>query len=151
MSKYKKTATLFFYFLKAKCISILFIYIFMLQFSWSNIYKQSMHTCNKIYCYFKFQFFTYHLSSVAHHATLRMKWSWRIHFKFTNLTWCCSDFIDIVVCLKREYPTLPFLYVDNYNYVHKQGKQWFLRGGWQLSVCIQHVNWCCEKLDPTIM
>ena len=30
-----------------------------------------MHTCYKIYGYFEFQFFTYHLSPVVHSATLK--------------------------------------------------------------------------------
>ena len=32
-----------------------------------------MHSCYKIYDYFEFQFFTYHLSSAVHSATLIYK------------------------------------------------------------------------------
>ena len=32
-----------------------------------------MHTCYKIYGYFEFKFFTYHLSSVAHSANFENK------------------------------------------------------------------------------
>ena len=31
-----------------------------------------MHACFKIYCYFEFNFFTYHLSSVVDSATLKV-------------------------------------------------------------------------------
>ena len=45
-----------------------------------------MHTCYKIYGYFEFQFFTYHLSSVLHSATLNvisgiLNTVWTIHYK----------------------------------------------------------------------
>ena len=43
-----------------------------LHFWWNNIWYHLMHTCYKIYSYFEFQFFTYHLPSVVHSATLIM-------------------------------------------------------------------------------
>ena len=62
----------FFYIWKVKCISnFLFIYFFMQKLYWNNILSQYMHTCYKIYGYFKVQLFTYHLSSVMLNVTLR--------------------------------------------------------------------------------
>ena len=60
-----------FYILKVKCTFICIYLYFMLQFWWNNIQYHFMHTCYKIYSYFEFQFFTYHISSVVHSATLK--------------------------------------------------------------------------------
>ena len=43
-----------------------------------------MHTCYKIYGYFEFQIFTYHLSSVVHSATLMELFNLKDKSHFVN-------------------------------------------------------------------
>ena len=62
-----------FYIFQVKCIPILlFIYILFHSFLKQYFISTYTYIYNKIYGYFYFQIFTYHLSSLAHNATLAL-------------------------------------------------------------------------------
>ena len=63
-----------------------------------------MHTCYKIYDYFEFHLFTYHLSSVVHSATLR-----EVIGDDHNVTFLCEIFT--VFFPYYQIASYPFPYV----------------------------------------
>ena len=70
-----------FYILKVKCISMFIFNYFLCKKIIETIFYNNL--CYKIYGYFKFQLFTYHLFSVVHNATLNFH-SFLIRFIWYN-------------------------------------------------------------------